>query len=544
MKKILCLLLTVLLSAGAAAGCAGGPAPGTDPATDEASATVTESAPATEEETEPLTEEETEPVTEEETEPVTYGEFIVVPDETVTLSVPRIYGDHMVLQRDEKIRIRGYSDKDGTEIRGLFMDDEARAVAADGKWELVFSPKSATAEPQTLTIDDSCGNTVKFEDVLVGDVWFIGGQSNAEVTFAELPTLISSLSVDESMPVRLFMQGARYVIDHREDAKEPCDNVLNPSWYWKKLNRGNAVAFSVLGYYFGCRIAAAAGVPVGVISVAASGAKINELMPAELVQEFKYRVGGNVGPSEFYNMLVHPFVGMRFKGLVFFQGESEGFMGANPSPKKYSHDFKALMTEYRQRWGFEFPIYNVQLSDYTSKGISFCPNSGYIRAQQFNAYLAMTGVRLIPSYDLGSDENDPNYMHSPYKKELADRIADAVLADLYGADGAEKTLAPEMESVALSDDKTYYTVKFKNVGEGLISDSGDGKIEGFGVGVIGGLKPAEAEIISADTVKVTVPAKAKLSGVGYVASPHVDKNASHLRSSYGMPALAFYKALK
>ena len=70
----------------------------------------------------------------------------------------------------------------------------------------------------------------------------------------------------------------------------------------------------------------------------------------------------------------------------------------------YSHEFKALMTEYRQRWGFEFPIYNVQLSDYTSKGISFCPNSGYIRAQQFNAYLDMTGVRLIPSYDLGSDE--------------------------------------------------------------------------------------------------------------------------------------------
>ena len=155
----------------------------------------------------------------------------------------------------------------------------------------------------------------------------------------------------------------------------------------------------------------------------------------------------------------------------------------------------------------------------------------------------MTGVRLIPSYDLGSDENDPNFMHSPYKKELAERIARAVLADLYGADGAKKTYPPEIVSATLSDDKTYFTVKFKNVGDGLISDSGDGKVDGFGVGTVTKLVPAEAEIISADTVKVTVPEKAKLSGIGYAASPHVEKESSHLRSSYGMPALAFYKAV-
>ena len=542
MKKTISLLLAVLLATGFAAGCAdSGGTPATESVTQDAPVTGAVTEPETTDE--PETETGTEPVTEEETEPVTYGEFTVVPDDGVTLSVPRIYGDHMVLQRDEKITIRGFSDRDGTEIRGLFMDDEARAVAADGKWELVFSPKPATAEPQTLTIDDSCGNSVKFEDVLVGDVWFIGGQSNSEITFTELPTLVSSLSVDESMPVRLFMQGASYVINHREEAKEPCEDIVNPYWYWKRLNRGNAVSFSALGYYFACIIEKETDVPVGMVSIAASGAKINEFMPAELVKEFKYKVGGNVGPSEFYNMLVHPFVGMRFKGLIFFQGESEGYNGANPSPKKYSHDFKALISEYRQRWGFEFPVYNVQLSDYTSKGITFCPNSGYIRAQQFNAYQNMTGVRLIPSYDLGSDENDPNFMHSPYKKELAERIAQAVLADLYGADGAEKTYPPEIVSATLSDDKTYFTVKFKNVGDGLISDSGDGKVDGFGVGTVTKLIPAEAEIISADTVKVTVPEKAKLSGIGYAASPHVEKDSSHLRSSYGMPALAFYKAV-
>ena len=35
----------------------------------------------------------------------------------------------------------------------------------------------------------------------------------------------------------------------------------------------------------------------------------------------------------------------------------------------------------------------------------------------------------------------------------------------------------------------------------------------------------------------------QLSGIGYAAFPHVEKESSHLRSSYGMPALAFYKAV-
>ena len=130
MKKTISLLLAVLLAAGFAAGCAdSGGTPAADSVTQDAP--VTGSVPEPETTDEPETETGTEPVTEEETEPVTYGEFTVVPDDGVTLSVPRIYGDHMVLQRDEKITIRGFSDRDGTEIRGLFMDDEARAVAAD-----------------------------------------------------------------------------------------------------------------------------------------------------------------------------------------------------------------------------------------------------------------------------------------------------------------------------------------------------------------------------------------------------------------------------
>ena len=553
MKKTLAFLLVIIMAASCFAGCSGKTSAETTGAAQTAS--VTEPA-VTEAPTEPVTEPATEPVTAEpvttepatteepETEPVTFGEFVIEPDESATLAVSRVYSDHMVIQRDVRFKVWGTSNKDGAEIRGLFMDDEARATVADGKWEMTFSPKAATAEPQILTIDDSCGNTVKFEDVLVGDVYVVGGQSNAEITLANYWDVANKQIYDNTRPLRLFQQGADYVIAHKKDAKEPWDDVENPQWSWKTATKANSVAFSALGYFLGDKLVDETGVPIGVVVTAANGAKINELMPENLVTQFKYKVGGNVSPSAYYNVLVHPFLNMQFKAMVFFQGESEGFTGANPTPKKYARDFEALMTEYRRLWGFDFPIYNVQLSDYTAEGSKTCTNVGLVRSQQYDAYKAMTGIRLIPSYDLGSKEGYSNYFHSPYKKELAQRIAAIILAEQYGKGVLEDTLAPEPVEIKLSDDKTYFTVKFKNVGEGLKSTSGDNKVSGFAVGKIAKLTAAEAEIISADTVKVYVPEGANTSGIGYAAITHVTSDTVQLYNSHDIPALAFYLEVK
>ncbi len=174
-------------------------------------------------------------------------------------------------------------------------------------------------------------------------------------------------------------------------------------------------------------------------------------------------------------------------------------------------------------------------------------NTGYIRSQQYNAYTGMTGVRLIPSYDLGAKEGYWNYMHSPRKKELANRIAKLALADLYGIGSADDALAPEPEDVTLSADKTYVTIKFKNVGEGLVSKSGDNKFSGFGLGQLTKIKNFEAvegEIISSDTVRVNIPEGTKLTGIGYACTAHVTEENTQLYNSNGLPALAFYYTLQ
>ncbi|MBO4868836.1 MAG: hypothetical protein J5585_03910 [Clostridia bacterium] len=537
MKRILALMLIIIMTASCIAGCSGEvPEETTGPAVTETTADET-----TQPVTEPVTTEE-ETTQEPETEPVTFEEFVITPDEEAELAVALMFGDLMVLQHDAVITVWGTSNKEGAKIRGMFMDDEARGEVVDGKWEIKFSPKPVTKEPQTMTIDDSCGNTVTFSDVLVGDVWLIGGQSNAEATGNDIPQAYKDVDPNEDRLLRILHQGADDVLNRRAEAKKPREDLINPRRQWTKETKKAAANSTLLGVFLGERLADETGIPIGIICIAANGAKLCELMPSEMCKEFKYTVGGGVGVAEFYNGLIHPFLRIKFKGMVFFQGESEGFTGSNPTPKKYDRDLKAYFTELRSRWGFDFPVYNVQLSDYTIQSAAGSANTGYVRAQQYNAYLNMENTRIIPSYDLGGDDKDPNYMHSPKKKALGDRIANLVLADLYGIGSADDALAPEPVEIKLSDDKTYATVRFKNVGEGLVSKGGEGKFNGFEAGKITKLTAVEAEIISKDTVKVYLPS-GSLTGIAYACAPHVAANDVQLYNSNGLPAVAFYMYL-
>ena len=501
----------------------------------------------TDESTEEISEESSEEETEENSEGVD-GEFEIIPDDTAELSIPRVFGDHMVIQRDQVITVWGTSNMEGAKIRGFFMGDEARGTVKDGKWEIAFAPKSATATPQKLTVEDNCGNKIEIQDILVGDVWVMGGQSNAKATVSMLKL---NFPVDKSVPMRVFMQDETDVWNNREAAKQPCEDVINPSRKWRTGSKTAAYSFSALGWFIGYRLAQETGVPQGVVCMAAGAASIAELMPIELVNQFGYTKGIYVGPAEHYNGLMHPFLKMKFKAMVFFQGEAEGGTNSVPTSYNYARDLEALIAEYRNRWGFDFPVYNVQISNYTGEECeTYWTHVGEVRAQQYDAYKVMTGTRLTPSFDLGSKSTDPDGAHSPYKKELADRIVDLALADLYGTGSADDALAPEPEQITVvstTDTEKVIEIKFANAGEGLVSLSGTSEASGFVCGKAvhpysSTCRTVSGEIISADTVRVTVPADAVYIGYAcmQLTATSDDVLIPQLYNSHDLPPLAFY----
>ena len=92
--------------------------------------------------------------------------------------VSPMFGDDMVLQRGKPNAIWGWS-KPGDTIRVEIAGHTARATAgADGRWQTRILPP-APGGPYTVKIDGA--QHVELHEVLVGDVWLCGGQSNMEL---------------------------------------------------------------------------------------------------------------------------------------------------------------------------------------------------------------------------------------------------------------------------------------------------------------------------------------------------------------------------
>src|SRR5262249_48050125 len=94
------------------------------------------------------------------------------------VSLPKIFGDHMVLQQDSEVPIWG-SATTGEKVVVTLGDSKAEAAGgADGRWLVRIKTPKAGGEPLVLKVEGS--NAIEFKDVLAGEVWVCSGQSNME----------------------------------------------------------------------------------------------------------------------------------------------------------------------------------------------------------------------------------------------------------------------------------------------------------------------------------------------------------------------------
>src|SRR5215831_10147053 len=94
------------------------------------------------------------------------------------VSLPKIFGDNMVLQRSKSIPVWGWAD--ANEKITIQFDKQTKTVKADknGKWMVRLDNESAGG-PYQLTVTGK--NIMVFNNVLVGEVWVCSGQSNMEM---------------------------------------------------------------------------------------------------------------------------------------------------------------------------------------------------------------------------------------------------------------------------------------------------------------------------------------------------------------------------
>ncbi len=186
----------------------------------------------------------------------------VLPLANARVTMPSIFGDHMVLQQDTKLPIWGWADP-GENIK-VTLGDESLSTAAgpDGSWrvELPPRPRSANDTPQSLTV---AGNdTRSFQDVLIGDVWVASGQSNMAFGMQRDSRGAEAMANANNPKIRLFhVAPATALAPQRGDSLQGEWVVCTP----QSLKESGPSGFSAAAYYFAREIVQVTGNPIGLI---------------------------------------------------------------------------------------------------------------------------------------------------------------------------------------------------------------------------------------------------------------------------------------
>ena len=91
-----------------------------------------------------------------------------------------VWSDHAVIQRDRPVVVEGTARPGETLTATLGGATVTAKAAKDGSFALTFPARAASTDPVALTVTGADGTAASVSDLLVGDVWLCGGQSNME----------------------------------------------------------------------------------------------------------------------------------------------------------------------------------------------------------------------------------------------------------------------------------------------------------------------------------------------------------------------------
>lgn len=168
--------------------------------------------------------------------------------------LPTIFSDNMVLQRDIPIEVWGWADPKEVIVVQLNARELKTTADRSGNWSVKFDPISAGG-PYEMIVRGK--KELRVRNLLFGDLWLCGGQSNMQWTVAQTGWTEIDTAFIKSGDVRLFT--VHVGMDYMPQAD------LNGSG-WLTLSPDNINAFSAVGYHFGKFLHREIGVPIGLIS--------------------------------------------------------------------------------------------------------------------------------------------------------------------------------------------------------------------------------------------------------------------------------------
>jgi sialate O-acetylesterase len=485
--------------------------------------------------------------------------------------LPKVFGGHMVLQQEKPLVIWGWAQPNETVTVQIALENRTAQANELGEWKVEL-PAMKAGGPYSLTVSGS--STVRFDDVMVGEVWLCSGQSNMEMGISMARDGEQEIAAADYPAIRLLKVTRKWTPEPQNDI-EGTWKQCSP----KAVAEGGWGGFSAAAYYFGRELHKKLGVPVGLIDATWGGTRIESWTPPEgfaavpaLKQESKLLQLGDpreaahqqrleqvlqdterwlasakqalvqrtnvptmpTYPEELlpphdvqhrtalYNGMIHPLHPFALRGAIWYQGESNATEG-----KLYTERMKALIGGWRQLWGEgDFPFYFAQIAPWT---YGFKPEiiGEFWEAQAAAQEIPNCGMVVIN--DIGNLKD----IHPANKQEVGRRLALWALAKTYGKQNLVYA-GPSFKAMSVEGDKMR--LSFEGAGGGLTSR--DGKpLSWFEIidADEGGFVKADAEI-QGETLVLSAPGVKHPAAMRFAWSMLAEPN---LMNAEGLPAGAF-----
>ena len=188
--------------------------------------------------------------------------------------LPQLFQSGMIMQRGKPIPIWGWADK-GEQITITFQKKTYTTAANEqGRWQIDL-PKMKAGGPFQMSI-----NQLTIDNILIGDVWLLSGQSNIDVTIERVyPQYVNEIDQFDNDQIRLFR------VQNETSTHGVKDDIRPTNINWKPLTKQNAWLFSAVGSFLGKRMFEKNKVPQGIIVNSWGGTPIEAWISADSLQK-------------------------------------------------------------------------------------------------------------------------------------------------------------------------------------------------------------------------------------------------------------------
>jgi len=323
------------------------------------------------------------------------------------LCVSNVFQTNMVLQRDKPIFVWGWAEPGERVTVSFAGTDQATTAEADRTWKVTLPATAASSDPRKMTIQGA-EKTLSLENILVGDVWVLGGQSNMEFPLDRIENGQLEIISANYPHIRILTVPAQNGPENK-----PGFARLHEwsGWFSRHYRKGDwdmcspevVRELSAIGYVFARRIHMATQVPIGIIDASRGGTTVEAWTPDPVLREIdseqvrallddwdqrvadwnpqedldnrieSYRAkverfktegreipAGDTEPTDLrpgpamdqnrpgncYVSMIAPIAGLQVKGAIFHQGYNNCFNGT-AGAIMYRHVFPEMITAWR-----------------------------------------------------------------------------------------------------------------------------------------------------------------------------------------------------